>query len=65
MQDIPTILDLTEGLRPVGGGSPVSASSVSRVVGFWSNILIYVGRATRPGKVEDRRLLLKETTDFL
>lgn len=45
-------------------GSPVSTSSVSRVVGFWSNILIYVGRAIRPGKVENRHLLLKETIEF-
>lgn len=45
-------------------GSPVSTSSVSRVAGFWSNILIYVGRAIRPGKVENRRLLLKETIEF-
>lgn len=48
-----------------GSGIPCQRISVSRAVGFWSNILIYVARVTEAGKVEDRRLLLKETTDFL
>lgn len=47
-----------------GNGIPRQRISVSRAVGFWSNILIYVARVTEAGKVEDRRLLLKETTDF-